>query len=318
MATMPARPVTRPAAPQKPKKSPGMMVGLIIAIVLALAGFGGAGALYGKQSGLTAENNIHTAAAATAAEALAVAVDTNTPTDWTDLWSKVNSAISVLKGENQRQTERIGEMEGELQAAAGLQTTLQSAQGEAQRNAQQVATLTAELNALKENSAAAAQKMEAQLATAQAAAAKANTQLADILEKQGEAETPAGDAKVEEVAPAKNAPNVVEEAATETDAEENEDMEPAEPAAVGAPSSFDFPAVRNGLLKTASYDPHSQTLQVVLSDDTPITYREVPSDIYERLTSVPTFETFYRMKIMGAFPTDSDDKAAVRAASKHR
>lgn len=310
MAYTPPRPGVRPVAPP-PKKNNTMVIGLGVAGALAVIGLGGAGFLFTQQGGLKTALGVHTAAATEAAKIAGVAIDTNAPADWAALWPKVNAALLALKDTSERQSVRIGELEQEVEVAAGLQATLQKAQTDAQRSAQQVTSLTSELDALKASSAAQARDLEAKLAAAQKALDDAKAQLAAAPAAPAVA-APAADAAAPDVeaapAPAAEAPA----------AAADEPVAPAAAPAAAVGASYTFPPGRSPILKAAGYDAASQTMVVTLKDDTLLTYTGVPADVYERLVTVPTFETYYRMKIMGAFAVTPDDKAAVRAVSSRR
>jgi hypothetical protein len=307
MAYTPPRPGVRPVAPP-PKKNNNMVIGLGVAGALAVIGLGGAGFLFTQQGGLKTALGVHATAATEAAKIAGVAIDTNAPADWAALWPKVNAALIALKDTSERQSVRIGELEQEVEVAAGLQATLQKAQTDAQRSAQQVTSLTSELDALKASSAAQARDLEAKLAAAQKALDEAKAQLAAAPAVAAPVADAAAPAVESAPAPAAEAP------AAAADAPATPAAEPA--AAVGA--SYTFPPGRSPILKAAGYDAASQTMVVTLKDDTLLTYTGVPADVYERLVTVPTFETYYRMKIMGAFAVTPDDKAAVRAVSARR
>lgn len=307
MAYTPPRPGVRPVAPP-PKKNNTMVIGLGVAGALAVIGLGGAGFLFTQQGGLKTALGVHTAAATEAATIAGVAIDTNAPADWAALWPKVNAALIALKDTSERQSVRIGELEQEVEVAAGLQATLQKAQTDAQRSAQQVTSLTSELDALKASSAAQARDLEAKLAAAQKALDEAKAQLAAAPAVAAPVADAAAPAVESAPAPAAEAPAAAADA-------------PAAPAAAPAAAvgtSYTFPPGRSPILKAAGYDAASQTMVVTLKDDTLLTYTGVPADVYERLVTVPTFETYYRMKIMGAFAVTPDDKAAVRAVSARR
>ncbi len=318
----PPRPMPpRPAPQQKAKSSAGPKIGLIVASILAVAGLGGAGFLYSKQGGLTAENSSHQQAALAAAETLGITIDTNAPTDWTDLWSKVNAAITTMKGEGERQTVRLSEAESEIATAS---EALQKAQSDATRSAQQATELNTRLTALQESSAAQLKAVESKLNEAQQALEAAEAKLATAPEV-AEAAAEESAEVATEAASAAPAAAAVATAAVATAAVVTETTEAAGAEANAAPpkapikGSYEFPGPRNEVLKAASYDEAKQTLTVTLVDDTDITYSQVPSSVYERLSSgAPTYEVFYRMKVMGAYPADRDDKAAVRALGGRR
>lgn len=323
------RPAMRPAAQQpKPKQSSGLLVGLIIAGVLAVAGLGGAGFLFSKQGGLTTEIGTHQTALLSAATSLGIAVDTNTPVDWSDLWSKLTASITAMKNEGERQTARIDEMTQELEAAAGLQATLTRVQGDAQRSAQQATELTAQLDALKQSSATQVNELQAQLEAAKQAAAQTAASLESLkaaapapadqppVAPEGQAApeatapaTPAGEPKAESATTAATAKGKPAPAAKGKSPKGATDelAEPAPPI-IG---EFTFPR-RSELLSTAKYDGNVRTLELVLRDGTVLNYTDFPQELYEGFISIASHDTFYRMRILGNYPVNPDDKAAVR------
>jgi len=299
----------RPAPPQKPKKSAGPMIGLIVAGVLAVVGLGGAGVLFSKQGGLTAENSTHHAAASAAAATLGIAIDTNAPIVWSDLWNNINTAITTMKSEGERQTVRLNEAEAEIASAS---EALQKSQSDATRSAQQATELNTRLTALQESSAAQLKAAQEKLAEAQQALEAAEGKLAATPESAG--------APVE-AAPAATAEKATVASDVAVDVPKAEDEAAPAPAPARKPikQTYEFPGPRNEVLRSATYDEAKQTLKIELVDGAEINYREVPASVYERLSSgMPTYEVFFRMKVMGVYPADVDDKAAVRALGKSR
>jgi len=305
----------RPAPPQKPKKSAGPLIGLIVAGVLAVVGLGGAGVLFSKQGGLTAENSTHHAAASAAAATLGIAIDTNAPIVWSDLWNNINTAITTLKSEGERQTVRLNEAEAEIASAS---EALQKAQSDATRSAQQATELNTRLTELQASSAAqlklSEEKLKAaeeKLAEAQQALEAAEARLAAASEAEA---TPMAEASTGSADDAQKAPD--------STTESSKGQAAPEPAAKKQPSKkqvYEFPGPRNEVLRSATYDAARQTLKIELVDGAEINYREVPASVYERLSGgLPTYEVFFRMKVMGVYPADVDDKAAVRALGKSR
>ena len=315
MATTPTptttpRPTTyRPPAPAaKPKKNNGPLIGMIALGVLALVGLGGAGALFSQQGGLKAELATHRDAATNAAATLNVAIDTNAPIDWAALWPRINTTITTIRNESERQTVRITEMEQELEVAQGLQATLQKAQTDGQRSAQQVTELTAQLDALKASSTEQITKLRAdlesanQLAEERAAALAAAAVAAPATTTDADAPAAEGEVAAADTAAAPAEGEAVEEAA---------------PAEAAQNLSFTFPA-RSELLDAATYDAGNQSLVIRLRDGTDLTYQNVPQELYEQLTTIPSYEPFYRIRIMGNYPVTPDDKSAVRAHNQRR
>ncbi|HMP75961.1 MAG TPA: KTSC domain-containing protein [Kiritimatiellia bacterium] len=309
MATTPATPTTprpttyRPPAPAaKPKKSSGPMILTIALGVLALAGLGGAGFLFSQQGGLKAELATHRDAGLAAATTLNVAIDTNAPVDWAVLWPRINTTITTIRNESERQTLRLNEMEQELEVAQGLQANLQRAQADGQRASQQVTELTAQLEALKSSSAAQIAKLESTL-TAERKAAEERLAAAPV------AVDAAADTAVE------GADAVVADAAAggETDMAEGNADETEEPVI----SNHTFPA-RSELLDQAVYNSANQSLMIRLRDGTELNYTGIPRELFDQLIAVASPEPYYRIKIMGNFPVTPDDKAAVRAHNKRR
>lgn len=319
----PPRPGMRPAPPPKPKKSMGPTIGLIVTSILALVGLGGAGFLFSQQSGLKAENGSHQQAALAAAETLGIAISTNAPTVWGDLWTQVNASISALKGEKERADTRIEEMGSELETAAGLQATLQKAQSDASQSATKVTELTAEVEALKASAANQTRELQAKLAAAQNELDDARAQLsatasADADHAHAMADETA-DAPAVETATATAAAATVADADTAADETASEAVvEPATPAVAGDIRTYEFPEKRSEILKSASYNAKTHVMKLTFMDDQVFSYADVPDDVFERLTTLPTYETFFRMKIMGAYSVDGDDKSAVRELGKRR
>lgn len=311
MAVTPSapRPAMRPAAQQpKPKSSSGLLIGLIIAGVLAVAGLGGAGFLFSQQGGLKAEIGSHVKGLLSAAESLGIAVDTNKPLVASDLWSKVSASLTAMKNEGERQAVRINEMTEELETAAGLQAALTKAQGDVQRNAQQVTELTAQLNELKQSSAAQLNELKAQLDAAKKAAEQATAEL-EALKAASQQAASAPAAEPAPAAPTVPAALAAPAAAPVAAPAATEAAAPAEPSP-GAPS-FTFPP-RAELLTSVSYDASAQAMKITLKDGTVLNYSQVPQNVYERLIGAAAHDTFYRMRILGQYPVEPDDKAAVR------
>lgn len=317
----PPRPGMRPAPPPKPKKSVGPTIGLIVTSILALVGLGGAGFLFSQQGGLKAENGSHQQAALAAAETLGIAISTNAPTVWGDLWTQVNASISALKGEKERADTRIEEMGDELETAAGLQATLQRAQSDASQSAARVTELTAEVEALKASAANQSKELQAKLAAAQNELDDARAQLSAT----ASANADHAHAMADETADAPAAETATAAAATVADADATADetaseavVEPAAPAVAGDIRTYEFPEKRSEILKSASYNAKTHVMKLTFMDDQVFTYSDVSDDVFERLTTLPTYETFFRMKIMGAYSVDGDDKGAVRELGKRR
>lgn len=301
----------------------GPTIGLIVTSILALVGLGGAGFLFSQQSGLKTENGSHHQAALAAAETLGIAISTNAPTVWADLWTQVNASISALKGEKERADTRIEEMGKELETAAGLQTTLQKAQSDASQSAAKVTELTAEVEALKASAVKQASELQAKLAAAQNSLDEARAQLSAAASADADhahamadetADAPASETAVAAAATVADA----DAAAGETAAEAVGEPEPATPAAAGDIRTYEFPEKRSEVLKSASYNAKTKVMKLTFMDGQVFTYADVPDDVFERLTTLPTYETFFRMKIMGAYSVDGDDKGAVREIGKRR
>lgn len=291
----PPRPAARPMVKSPPaKKFSGSTIGLIITSVLAVAGLGGAGYLYMQQVPLKQELDIHRNAAIESARAANIPVPTNAP-DWAKIWPSITTTFATLRGENNRQTARLREMEQELEAAAGLQANLQTAQANAQRSAQQAAAANEQLETVRAESARRIADLEKRLAAA--------------IKEAEEAKTLAAATQAEPAAAAAEGELGVAPAAADEQPE-------AAPAAVVVANAYDFPARRSELLAAASYSDESQTMMVRLQNGTELRYDNFPRELYEAFVSSPTFETFYRIKIMGRYPSTPDDKAAVRTHRK--
>lgn len=305
----PPRPAARPMVkPPPPKKTSGSTIGLIIASVLAVAGLGGAGYFYTQQGPLKQEIEVHRSAALEAARAANIAVPTNAP-DWAKIWPSITTTFATLRNENERQTTRLREMEQELEVAAGLQATLQTAQANAQRSAQQATAANEQLETLRAESARKIADLEKRLAAAVKEAEEAKALAAATPAVAAPAAAPAVESGVSP-APAAVEPS----AAAAPDA--GEEAPAAAPAAVVVSNAHEFPERRSEVLAAASYSDESQTMIVRLQNGTELRYDNFPRDLYEAFVTSPTFETFYRIKIMGLYPSTPDDKAAVRAHRK--
>ncbi len=304
----PPRPAARPMVkPPPPKKSSGSTIGLIIASVLAVAGLGGAGYFYTQQGPLKQELEVHRSAAIEAARAANIPVPTNAP-DWAKIWPSITTTFATLRNENDRQTTRLREMEQELEVAAGLQANLQTAQANAQRSAQQATAANEQLETVRAESARKIADLEKRLAAAVKEAEEAKA-LAAAAPVAAPVAAPAGEPGVA------SAPVAAEPAAAAPDAVV-EETPAAAPAAVAVANAHEFPGRRSELLAAASYSDESQTMTVRLQNGTELRYENFPRDLYEAFVTSPTFETFYRIKIMGLYPSTPDDKAAVRAHRK--
>lgn len=302
----PPRPAARPMVKPPPSKSSGPMIGLVVLAILAVAGLGAAGFFYTQMGPLKAELSVHRAAALEAAKAANLTVNTNAP-DWSKIWPQINTTFATLRNENDRQTARLREMEQELEVAAGLQTALQTAQANAQRSAQEAAAAKEQLEALRSESGRKVADLEARLTAARKEVEESKSLVAAAPAVSVPSASPA--AEPAESAPASEQPAAAPSAREPASA-------PAEAPAAAAPASalnaHVFPVRRSTLLAAASYSDDSKTMTVRLQNGTEIRYDDFPRDVYEAFIASPTFETFYRIKIMGLYPSTPDDKAAVR------
>ncbi len=303
------RPGARPVAkPPKSASSKGPVIGLVIFAVLAVTGLGAAGFLYMQQGSLKAEIDVHRKAALEAARAANIAVDTNAAVDWATIWPRINTTFSTLRGESDRQSVRLREMEQELEVAAGLQANLQTAQANAQRSAQQLSEANAQLESVRAESAQRIAALETRLAAAQKAAEEAQAAAAAVAQAK-----PVDD--IGEAAPVA-APVAADEATPEPADDAGEIAGVNVPARIEIGALHSFPERRSDLLAAAGYDANAGAMTIRLHNGTSIVYPDFPRELYEQLVTTPTFETFYRIKIMGQFPSIPDDKTAVRASRR--
>lgn len=290
------RPIGRPAVKTPQKKSSGPMVGMIVLGVLAVAGLAVAGFLFSKQGAMSKELSAHRAGAADAARVANVPVETN-DVDWGQIWPKITAGLSALRAESERLAGRIRQMEQELEAAARLQTELQTAQANAQRSAQQLADANAKL----EESTRKLADLENKLKAAQSALDQATARISEL-----EARLSASsEGKVAETTDGTEPVVAGEEGASPNPA-------PREPEPVMVTLSHTFPPGRSDLLAAVGYDDRTGTMIVRFQKGTEVRYSNIPRSLYEQLVTSPTFETFYRIRILGRYPSVPDDKAAVR------
>jgi hypothetical protein len=286
---------------------------MIIFAVLAIAGVGVAGFLYTRQAAMEEEIGVHRAAALEAARVAQIAVDTNIAVDWAAVWPRINGALVTLRNESDRQSARLRQMEQELEAAAGLQASLQAARADAQRSAQQISEINAQLEAERAASARKIADLENKLSAALKAAEEARARAADVV---AEASPPA--AAID--APAASEASPPAEAETAAPSAFDEPADRNEPEAMSSrdaradlPNMYKFPERRSDLLAAAGYDAASGTMIIRLKNGTVIEYPNFPRALYDDFVTAPSFEAFYRTKIMGLYPSIPDDRATIRA-----
>jgi hypothetical protein len=293
------------------------VIGMVIFAVLAIAGIGAAGFLYTQQGPMKEEIEAHRAAALEAARAALITVDTNAAVDWATIWPRINATFATLRSESDRQGVRLREMEQELEVAAGLQASLQAAQANAQRSAQQLNEANSQLEAARAESARKIADLENRLAAALKAAEEGRAQAAAALASAAAPAASGAPTAAEGAAPAAAVAAAAAADAAATD-EAGDESDGGAPARADVPNTFTFPERRSDLLASAEYDSATRTMAIRLQDGTRIEYPDFPRDLYEDFITVPTFETFYRIKIMGRYPSVPDDKAAVRAHQRRR
>lgn len=72
------------------------------------------------------------------------------------------------------------------------------------------------------------------------------------------------------------------------------------------------------LLREAAYDTGTRDLQVTLADGTVLRYRDVPRSGFEQLRKARQVDTHFRLHVIGAYPCDANDAAAIRAVGPRR
>lgn len=329
----PAPTVYRP--PQKPapaaKKNMGPLIGLITAGVLALVGFAVAGLMWSGKSAAEAKVLQLQDSASALASALGVSLsaDTNTPVDWSTAWAVMDKAASDQKRELADSKAQAAALEQQVTELQTANTELTEVKTRADQQAAQLKRTADELAALKTSSAAKITTLEQELegakqalADAQAAAEAAAAQAAQAgdtmatppaaTEGMSEASAPADTAM-----PAESTdPSAVAAGAAAAGAAAMADDKAAPESGVSmeAPAQdgqFNFPE-KNATLKNATYDAAGQILKITLANNTELVYRAVPYEIYDGLVNAPVHEVYFRMKVVGNFPVDPDDKAALR------
>lgn len=329
------RPPQKPATAPTAKKNNGPLFALIGAGVLAVIGLAGTGLMWSGKSAEQAKVAQLKDSASAMATALGVslAADTNTPVDWTTAWATMDKAIAEQKQALADAQAKVTTLE---QQVADLETQATAAAADiktkADAQAAQLKSRTDELAALKtatdEQIANLQQELEGAkqaLADAQAAAEAASAQVASAPEASMPAEGMASDPAAVPVE-GEAAPVVAEAAAvagaaagavlaTEAAASSTDDTASADGAAMEEPAQdgqFAFPE-KNQTLKAAAYDAAGKILKITLANGTELVYRAVPYDLYEGLINAPVAEVFYRMKLVGNFPVEPNDKEALRA-----
>ena len=338
----PAPTVYRP--PQKPapaatKKNMGPLIGLITAGVLALVGFAVAGLMWSGKSAAEAKVLQLQDSASALASALGVSLsaDNNTPVDWSTAWAVMDKAASDQKKELADSKAQAAALEQQVTELQTANTELADVKTRADQQAAQLKKTADELAALKTSSAAKVTALEQELegakqalADAQAAAEAAAAQAAQAgetmtappaaTEGMPEGTTPAeGTAPAEAAAPAESNDAAAlaagaEAAAAGTAVAANGEAASESAVPMEAPpqdGQFTFPE-KNATLKNAAYDAAGQILKITLANNTELVYRAVPYEIYDGLINAPVHEVYFRMKVVGNFPVDPDDKAALR------
>ncbi len=326
----PQKPVTAPAA----KKINSSLIGLIVAGVLAVVGLAGAGLMWSGKSAEQAKVAQFKDSASALATALGVSLsaDTNTPVDWTTAWATLDKAAADQKqalAEAQAKVAALEQQVTDLETKSTEMATEVKTKADAQTAL--LKSTTDELAALKSSSEAKIAGLEQELegakqalADAQAAAEAAASQVASTPEgtavpADGSVADPAAvpadgaaipEGSTEVVAAAAGAvagAAVANETGEVAAGEEGAVME--DPAQDGR---FSFPE-KNQTLKEASYDAAGKILKITLANGTELVYRAVPYDLYDALITAPVSEVFFRMKIVGNFPVEPNDKEALRA-----
>lgn len=293
------------AKPTSSKASPP--VALIVASVVAALGIAGVVVLFIERGGLLAEQALHRSAALDAAKAANVAVDTNTPLDWNELWPRITAALNAMRNELDRQAGRIRALEQELEGLPAALTEAQNARAQAQKAAQELGQLQQQVQDLQRALAEATNRVAALLS-------EINRLQTDPEAARAAARVVAGDDKVEEVVEGADAPSAVE--GTEPQAIDTEAEEFAQRKMAGVTSDVilhTFPPRRSDLLEAVSYRPATQVMEVMFKNGVSIRYEKFPQSLFEKFIASPTFETFYRMKILGRYPSVPDDEQAVRS-----
>ena len=325
----PQRPVTAPTA----KKINSSLIGLIVAGVLAVVGLAGTGLMWSGKSAEQAKVAQFKDSASALATALGVSLsaDTNTPVDWTTAWATLDKAatdqkqaladaqakVTALEQQVTDLETKSTEMATEVKTKADAQTALLKSTSDElaalkTSSAEKIASLEQELEGAKQ--ALADAQAAAEAAASQVAATPEGTVPADgavtepaAVPADG-ATLPEGSTEVAAAAAGAVAAGAVAEGTGEAAAgEEGAVME--DPAQDGR---FSFPE-KNQTLKEASYDAAGKILKITLANGTELVYRAVPYDLYDALITAPVSEVFFRMKIVGNFPVEPNDKQALRA-----
>lgn len=290
----------------QPKKassggSTGLLIGLVVAGVLCVALGGTAGWLWTQRSSQTAALAAHESDLAALASTLgqSIATDTNAPVDWSSAWQKVAAAATAARNDLGTAQARVAELEAQVDEMVLAQAQAQQALAAARTKADAADTATQQLADLRASTQKVIEDLQAQLA-----AANQQLEQAKSPEIAGE---PAAEPAADTGAPAPDA--------AEGDAAADAGQEPE---VASESSSHTFAPEASKLLKKASYSGASQKLTVVLANDEKLQYRDVPQAVYDALIGARVVDVYFRMKILGVFACNADDKVAVRAVETGR
>jgi hypothetical protein len=197
--------------------------------------------------------------------------------------------------------------------AASMQQQLTSATDQIDRLRSDAKSATEEFAELKkrydeETSRLTAQvtALTAQVAGLEESLAAARSAAPVVLE--GDADT----VLIEAEAPAAadvDEPAVADAPATEPAADaEATDAAPAASAAAGGSRAFVVPEGGSILFKTVRFDGDTGKLTFLTVDDRVLTYKDVDAGTFESLVAAPTFDIFYRFRILDVFASEPLDR----------
>lgn len=308
-------PYTPPKAPTAPAKPMGLLIGLGIAGGLCVVLGGAAAWLWTGKSAAEAKATSHETRAQEVAAAIgqSVAAGTNGVVDWKAAWQGIVAGVSNNSAAVQASQARVSELEAQVDQLVLEQAKGQQSQADLQRRTTELAEANAALASLRESSQQQAAAADARLAELQKQLEEAKAVAEQAIAAAQAAPVPAPAAEpATGGAPAPSDAAAAPDAAAPAAAAESpaEDVQQKEEA---APSGqFVFPPRTSKLLKAASYDDAGQEMDVVLSDGQKLRYREVPAAIFEGLTQAPSYDTYFRMRIVGTFKSTPNDRDALR------
>lgn len=318
------RPPQRPApAPAAGKKNTGLLIGLGVSAAIAVVGLIIAGLMWtGKtEAELKVLQHQDSAAALATSLGISLSADTNTPIDWNTAWAALDAGVTAQKKELADVKVQAATLE---QQAADLQAANTQVMEAKTKSDQQVTALKKSAEELTAQKTAAEGKLAAltkefdeaknalaetqvELAAAKEAAAKAAAAPAPVMGGEVAAEGAAPAGEVAATQPAGEAP-------VEGAVEGEEGMEPLAPRARDGTHVFPEGTTRD--IKKIGFDAEGGLLTVELADGNQIVYSGVPFELFDNLMNAPVPDTYFRLKLVGNFPSEPDDKQAMRALNK--